>query len=145
MIFDYYTNIDEMPIWNWNEITKTGDLKYLFKKIKLKVKLKHSDIWDNLQDQYINEFGLESSLKKEIKLKNKIAKLRYDYLITKKRFNKTLISVAQNQLNAISTEKGIKFDELKDHLEKYKGFRIDTKTTTVKEWFYTIKNMSNNG
>lgn len=140
---DAYLSIDDMPIWNWNKILSTGDLKYLFINEKGRVGNKIVNLWNDLQEQYVKKFGIDANLLKEIKLKRKIANLNYDYIITKDKFNETLISIANAELNELHKNSGIDFHELLDHMEKYKGFRIDTKLTSVTSWFTTIKNMSN--
>lgn len=137
----YYTSIDEMPIWNWEQTSKTGDLKYVFKSCTGKIDDKIDMIWENLQDQCIKEFGLESDFEDQLRIKQNIIDLRYDLILNRNMFNNTLIAIEMADLKALESVKGMKFYELKDHMEKYKGFRIDPKTTTVTEWHYTIKNM----
>ena len=138
-----YKSIESLPIWNWYEILKTGDLKHLFINGKGRVSERIGELWDELQDQYINEFGLDDKFKKKLKLLKKKAILNYDFIITGDRFINTKLSIVEADLNELDTEQGISFHELKDHLEKYKGFRIDTKITSVIEWHYALKNMSN--
>jgi len=140
-----YNSIEFLPIWNWNEILKTGDLNYLLKSkglIKVK-KTELSDLWDYLQDEYIGEFGLDEKFKKKLKLLKEKARLNYEFILTKDRFINTELAIIDADLQDLESDRSISFYELKDHLEKYKGFRIDTKTTTVTEWHYALKNMSN--
>ena len=68
-----YQGIKDMPIWNWNEIFSTGDLKYIFKECSGRVSKSIGDHWDNIQDEYIAEFGLDENFKKELKLLKKKA------------------------------------------------------------------------
>ncbi len=138
-----YNTIETMPIWNWTEILKTGDLKHLFVKGRGRVSEKLGDLWDTLQDEYIKEFGLDENFKKQLRLLVKKAKLNYEYVLTGDRFINTKLIMVEADLNALNTQKSVTFYELKDHLEKHKGFRIDPKTTTVIEWHYALKNMSN--
>lgn len=138
-----YQSIESMPIWNWQKILETGDLKYLFIKCSGRVSERIGELWDTLQDQYIQEFGLEENFKKQLRLLKKKAQLNYDYVLTGDRFINTLLTIVDADLDALSTQKPVKFYELKSHLEKFKGCRIDPKVTTVIEWNYDLKIMSN--
>lgn len=181
---DTYQSIEFMPIWNWNKIMETRDLKYLFfiskvhvnnsekytslydyikvredkySKFRMfffrrKVKrlkdlrlylLNTSELWDTLQDEYIKIFGLDAKFVKRLKLLKEKARLNYEFVETKNRFLNTLLSIVDADLKELETGVAIEFNELKDHLEKHKGYRIDPKTTTVIEWQYALKNMTN--
>lgn len=138
-----YQSIEFMPVWNWFEILKTGDLKHLFISGKGRVSERLGELWDTLQDEYITEFGLDDKFKKKLRLLKEKALLNYEFIITGDRFINTQLSIVDADLEELNEGQGITFYELKDHLEKYKGFRIDTKETTVIEWHYALKNMSN--
>lgn len=181
-----YKSIEFLPIWNWIEILKTGDLKHLFlesnrfeelldkqlildfevKKLKRKSKLKPveyvelklkesslfrnkriigsiPDLWDSLQDENINVFGLDEDFKKQLKLLKQKAKLNYEFVVTGEMFIETKLDMIEADLNSLNNKKVIDFYELKSHLEKFKGCRIDPKVTTVMEWNYDLKTMSN--
>lgn len=138
-----YNDIETMPIWNWYEILKTGDLKHLFVSGSGRVSDKIADLWDELQDQYITEFGLDESFKKQIRLLKEKAILNYNFILTKDPFINTELSIIEADLTELNTGKSVGFYEMKSHLEKYKGFRIPVKEVTVIEWFTDLKNMSN--
>jgi len=138
-----YQSIEFMPIWNWYEILKTGDLKHLFISGKGRVNEKIGVLWDQLQDEYIYLFGLDEKFTKRIKLLKKKAILNYEYILTKDRFINTKLAILEADLEQLNSGEAIGFYSLKDHLEKYKGFRIDPKEFTVIEWHTALKNMSN--
>ena len=138
-----YNSIETLPIWNWMEVLKTGDLKHLFIEGSGRVSEKIGKLWDELQDQYIQEFGLDENFKKQLRLLIKKAKLNYDFVITGDRFINTLLTIVDADLEALNTQKSISFYDLKSRLEKFKGCRIDARVTTVIEWHYDLKNMSN--
>lgn len=139
-----YTSINEMPIWNWNEILLSGDIRFIFKRCDGKIMPSTHELWFILQDQYIEEFGLEDNTKKRIKLLKEKARLNYEFILTGDRFINTLLSIVDVDLSELNKGEGVKFYTLKDHLEKYKGgVRIDPKITTVTEWFTALKNMTN--
>lgn len=142
-----YNSIEFLPIWNWNEILKTGDFRHLVQDKKALIKVKTSELtklWEHLQDEYIQEFGLDEKFKKKLKLLKEKARLNYEFILTKDRFINTELAIVEADLQDLESERSISFYELKDHLEKHKGgARIDPKITTVTEWHYALKNMSN--
>ena len=138
-----YQSIEDMPIWNWNKIMETRDLKYLFLTGEGVVNKKLGDLWDKLQDEYIKIFGLDEKFLKRLKLLKEKARLNYEFVETKNRFLNTLLSIVDADLKELDSGVSIEFYELKSHLEKHKGYRIDPKTTTVIEWNYDLKSMTN--
>ena len=138
-----YNSIEFLPIWNWYEILKTGDLKHLFINGKGRVSENITELWDKIQDEYINHFGLDEKFIKRIKLLKQKALLNYEFIITKDRFINTKLSILEADLDELNSGEAIDFYSLKNHLEKYMGFRIDTKEYTVIEWHTALKNMSN--
>lgn len=140
-----YNSINEMPMFNWNEILSTGDLKYIFKECKGRVSEKIADLWYELQDQYIERFGLDEKFIKKLRLLKEKADLNYEFILTKDKFINTRIGIVDADLKALDSGASSDVWEVKDQMEKYKGYAINLKTITVTEWGVTLKNMSNNG
>ena len=63
-----YSSIDDLPQWNWVQIHKTGNLAYI-KKLDTYRKLDQDSsstleqIWLNIYDEYLEEFGLSKEYK----------------------------------------------------------------------------------
>src|SRR5690606_18513813 len=140
-----YSSIEEMPIYNWNKVFETGDLSYIFKDGKGKITKDLSDLWDELQQQWMDEFGLEQEMEERIRIKRKLAEHKLDYIITQDRFILNFITIAEIEIEDLNKQKSTSFYQAKDIVEKYKGFRLDPKQITVIEWGYTLKNMAQNG
>jgi hypothetical protein len=62
--------------------------------------------------------------------------------ITDDKFNKTWINIKETELKQLQQRKSSTTDEIKDYLEKYKGFHLSLHTITVAEWFSYVKNYS---
>jgi len=137
-----WVDIEEMPIWNWIQILETGDLKWIFKK-KGNVTKRISEHWLNLQQQYIDEFGLDENYKNQLRIMKKLTLLNLEFVETRERHLLNLIKIAELDIKRTNGQKAVKFYEILDHVEKYKGFSIDPKTTSVMKWYYSLKNMSN--
>jgi len=134
-----------MPINNWRLILETGDLKYLFKSRKGRVSNRCIDHWDTLQQEYLDEFGIEESYKQILRLEKKLLNLNLDFVIERDRFLLNMIKITEADIKALKSEESVKFYEMLDHVEKYKGFAIDPDKYSVKKWYYSLKNISKNG
>lgn len=144
MIFkklEYYKSLDEMPVWNWFQIQKTNDLKYMLikiRKISDKDKKELEPGLKTLSNEYIDTFGISDEYRQILELSRDIRVLEIDFLLTGDRSLLTMIEIKKVQLKAMAQEnKRSDMFKIKMHADKYMGFSIDVKTTSVKE-FYTI-------
>lgn len=144
MIFsklEYYKSLDEMPVFNWFKIQQTNDLKYMLVKIR-KVSVKEvkelESALHKLSNEYINTFGISDEYRRILELSRDIKVLEIDFILIKERSKLTMIELKKSELKAISTSSS-KTDlfKIKMHVNKYMGYDVDTKKTSVKE-FYTI-------
>ena len=136
--------IEEMPIYNWVKILETGDLRWLFID-KGRVTEKSEEHWLTLQQEYIDEFGLDEAYKQQLRLMDKLNNLNLDFVLTRDRSLLNIIKITEIDLEAGGSKEAISFYQILDYVEKYKGFQIDPKKTSVIKWYYSLKNMSNNG
>ena len=103
---DIYTNIDELPIYNFDMISRTGNLQYLGKKNidKVKVDKTFEGIWENIFNEYIQEFGINEQLK--FYLMYQLEAIRhYDKAYNKgSRSDLTLAKMAEMKANELLSE-----------------------------------------
>ncbi len=135
----YYDNIDSMPIRNWFKIHESNDYSWCISsgsktfapKSKLLV------VWDNLYCQYIDEFGISDEFKAILKLKAKISLLKFDEQYKKNGGLKTLIKVAELELqNKLSVQIKSSMNDVKTYLIKFlNGMPINENTMSVKEFY----------
>lgn len=140
-IAQYYNNIDTMPIYNYLQVVERGNTSALVSKKGL-FKRNFTMAFENLQRQLVARFGIAESYLDVLEKKREIACLQIDLHVTGDRFNKTLISIAETELKELTDRKSSTTDEIKDYLEKYKGFHLSLHTITVAEWFGYVKNYS---
>ncbi len=140
-----WLNLEEMPINNWRLILETGDLKYLFKSKKGRVSNRCIEHWDTLQQEYLDEFGLDETYKQLLRFQNKLMQLNLDFVISRDRFLLNLIKMTEADIDNLKSNEEIKFYDMLDHVEKYKGFAIDPDKYSTKKWYYSLKNLSKNG
>lgn len=139
----YYKSIDEMPIYNWFKIQETNDLTHVL-KVKRKCSKREALILQNalqtMTNEYIDTFGINDQYKKILGLKRDIRIREIQLMTTGERINNTFIKVLKLELTML-LKKNQKVDTSSAwiHAKKYMNGNLDTKTTTVKE-FYSILN-----
>ena len=133
--FDYYEDIDELPLSNWIKCT-SNELSYVRKG---KEGNEESDIeaWQKIYDSYILEYGLSDMYKKLLNAMKKKALLEVDFIITRERFKLTEIEMQIANLDAMLMNKGsgITIEQSLIHLSKWMGSWINVKTITTREYF----------
>ncbi len=137
----YYNNIDTMPIYNYLQVVEQGNKNALICKWGL-FKRNFTIALEDIQRQLVNRFGISESYMEVLEKRCEIACLQIDLHVTDDRFNKTLIGIAESELKELTNRKSSTTDEIKDYLEKYKGFHLSLHTITVAEWFSYVKNYS---
>lgn len=130
-----------MPIYNYLQIVDYGNISALISKRGL-FKRNFNEAFEKLQRQLVARFGIAESYLDILEKKREIACLQIDLHVTGDRFNKTLIGIAEAELKELTDRKSSSTDEIKDYLEKYKGFHLSLHQITVAEWFGYVKNYS---
>lgn len=118
------------------------DLGYLFKKYrKNKYSLRLQRLSDKLFNQYIKEIGLPDeylSYIKELK-RNQKHKIKY---INGDAVAGTFADISDIKLNQIFAKKQKEnIEQVGAYLSKYQGYRLDTKKTSVLEFYAILENI----
>jgi len=135
-----YTSIRELPVYYWNMISETGDLTLLYKdEGGLEARL--VDLWEDLQQQHLDEFGISQQMISYERLLIKLAKLQIKYVLSSPRDRTLLIhiKIARNEIAQRNKIKAMKFGRLMVIVQKYLGFQINPRTYSTYDWYYTLK------
>jgi len=143
---DYFNSIEDLPIWNWWRIADTGNLIYL-KKLEYYEGNDYSnyafDLWNKLQNEYLDEFGITDEFRQMLELKKKWIDIKTDYLITGVRFKLTEIDMIEAEINENMTVKiNVDKDDTLIMLEQKLGRELNPKTISVKKYFKYINHFS---
>ena len=129
-------SIDNMPIALFDSILKTGNYS-LLEGVKESEKEKQ---WIKVFDEYLVEFGINEAYKKYLQLQSEAIDLYNDAYNKGQKYKATLAEVKTRQAEeALIDTKGGSFDLSVAMVSKFMGFRVDPKTTTVKEFYYYLK------
>jgi hypothetical protein len=135
-VLSYYTSIDELPVYNWFKIQETSDLNYLVKGSETGEVLTLASIWQNLYREFLDTFGISDALRKSMELKRDIEMLYIEMAMTDDKSLMTEIKIKEwEQQESVKTQTTVKYNEVKVYVEKWLSFKLDEKTTTVKEYY----------
>ena len=144
---DYFNSIDNLPIWNWWKIAESGNLIYLQKLEDYDGKedytMKAFELWNKLQDEYLDEFGITDEFRQMLTLKKKWIKAKTDFLVTGERFKLTEIDIIEAQISETMTTKvNVKKEDSMIMLEQKLSFPLDEKKLSVKKYYNYINHFS---
>lgn len=147
---DCYRSIDELPIKIWFDIHKTGDYATLMKvliPLSEKVALQLATIWNKIYDEYITRYGLTDEFLSELRSEIELANLQAEYVITGKRYYKTLIKIEQEKKRLLGEglKEPIEIESILAKMSKYYGFKLSSKELTVAEYYSYINNVIEDG
>jgi len=144
---EYYNSIEDLPIWNWWKIAETGNLIYLYKEDNYtKEDYKLYKVWNDIQDEYLDEFGITNEFREVLSLKKKWIEKRTEYVISQDRFIKMESDLLQIDINdLINEKKSVDKEETLIMLEQKLGIRLDAKNISVKKYYKYINYFSKNG
>ena len=147
---ELYKSIDDLPIYNFDKILKSHDLRYLLKEEIKDITYnknfdKISDQWVKLYDEYLEHFGLSKSYKRVIEQETKIAKLQIQRWLRDDRSLEGIIEVEKIKLQEMNKKKKKKstFEEDLATIEQNRGIGMNPKETSVKMFFTYVKLMEN--
>lgn len=140
----FYESIEDMPIYNWFKVNN-GDMRFMLIKQTTKYDGKKArEYFDKIYSEYIDVFGISESYLKVIELKKNISVLQIEKALTGDKILNNFIRIAQLELDDINSKTNkTNTNEVKVHLEKYLGFRLNEKETSVKEYYTYLNVMAN--
>lgn len=136
---EYWNSIDEMPLYNWIKCND-GKLEYTRKGKKGNGDQDYLN-WKSLYNEYLDVFGLDTRYKKYLKAQRKKALLQSEYIITKEKFKLTEIEIQAQRIKDLEMYfgEGKQIEVILTWLGMFLGYKVDQKTTTVKEYFIILE------
>lgn len=132
-----------MPIYNWFKIQDTGIYQYVIKEGNEDDINVLANKWNEIYADFIDTFGINEDFQMYLEMQRDLEVLNIDLAITGDRSLNTFINIKRGELSALANVKEKRsFNEGKVYVEKYMGFKLDEKITTVKDYYtyiYTIE------
>ena len=141
---DYFNSIDDLPIWNWWKIAETGNLIYLHIEADYtKTDYSLVSLWNSLQNEYLDTFGITDEFEQILKLKKKWIIKKSDYLLTGERFKLNEISMIETDIqDAMNTKITVDKDDTIVMLETKLSRELNPKEISVKKYYNYINYFS---
>ena len=141
---NYYTSISDLPIFNWWKIAETSNLIYLHKDADYtKTDYSLVSLWNSLQNEYLDTFGITDEFEQILKLKKKWIIKKSDYLLTGERFKLNEISMIETDIqDAMNTKITVDKDDTIVMLETKLSRELNPKEISVKKYYNYINYFS---
>ena len=132
--------IDEMPLYNWVKCND-GKLIYIRKKAVGVVNRRDLEAFTTIYDEYLSEFGLNDRYKRYLEAKRKKAIYQAKYVIKKDRFLLNKIEIEDGKIKDLERffGDGQRIESVLTYISMWCGYKIDQKTTSVKEYFTLLE------
>jgi len=138
----YYQSIRECPMYNWVMMYEENNLRYLSKTGKVCKRI--NIVYEVLQDQMIDEFGINEDLLKIIKNKIKIEILYADQIETGDKSTGWKIEFLElDNQELMSKQTKTDFYLQTFEIQKHLPYKIDTKTMSIFEYYKNMKIIAN--
>lgn len=136
----YYLSIEELPVYNWWKLHERNDFNQLLKRGKDKIDDRVVKIAKDLQAEFITTFGIDENYAQYLRKQIEIELLKINQLKTGDRFNETLIEILEVELQDLTSKEEDKgYNSNNIAIEKFMGFKLDTKIVSTFEYYSYIK------
>ena len=138
---EIYISIDELPVWYWWEIERTGNVKLLYRKGSKSKLYKYlfycSSVWDDMQDSHIKEFGIPRGYTEQSIAKANVAIAKAKYAVSQSNWDLMILEFAESDLAGLQiAKKPVSNYKTKGRIEAALNIqRIDPLKTTVIEYY----------
>lgn len=133
-----YGSIEELPLDNWIKVTEESKIEYVCRDItKVVPGPVMEQAWESIYDDYLKRYGLTKMYKRLLEVKKRKALLELDYVITKDKFNLTLIEMEERNIEQMLNNKGVgvSIRTALVYLGKWVGYRLDPREMSTLEYF----------
>jgi hypothetical protein len=131
----YYLDLASLPLKNWVEIQKNNLTKT--RRGRRGSEIEDQLAYEDLNDEYINRYGLDKYYLKLLKLLKVKAMAELDYILTGDRRKLTEIEIKEADLKVMLTTKGtgLTIEASLIHISKFLGVWVNVNTITTLEYY----------
>lgn len=136
----YYTSIEELPVYNWWKLHEKNDFKQVLKAQSDKIDERVVKVSKDLQSEFIAVFGIDENYAQYLRKQIQIELLKIQVLKTGDRSLETMIDILEVELEEVTRkeeDKGLNTSVIA--VEKWMGFKLDTKKISTFEYYSYIK------
>lgn len=151
-MYRLYKHIELLPLFNWIQVLKNNDLRYLIvlEDYNELPKVEDQSIlesnWDNIQSQIIDLVGISESTLYILERQKEIVRLRLEMFETGDIGNMPFINKYLKELHKYTAQNTVvNWEEKIAEVELFFKFQIDIQKTSVSRFLTYLKIMQRNG
>jgi hypothetical protein len=135
-----YKDINELPVVNWFKVHKDASYELLLRdKVEMNGEIEDELflLWDVLNNQYIERFGLSPEYEAELDIRDQIAIYQADRIINNDNYFNTLIAVEKQKLKSLIGESGKAqgYEKTLMRMSRVIGFKLDSRDMTTEQYY----------
>lgn len=136
---NYYQSIKELPVYNWWQLHEGNNWNFLHKKGRKVNPLLAIKCFKKCQKEFYDEFGLDEKFKEYLKKSIELELLNIQVAKGDKS-QQIFANIVKIELEEMTLEMQKKvYNHGVMHVEKYMGFRLDTKQISTYEFYAYVK------
>lgn len=146
----FHSSIDSLPLWNYNKIRETKDIRFMLHGVNydhLPLLSKEraailSEAFLKIERDIIDIFGISEDAELRLRLEQQIAIFSLRFAIDPHdSLSATRLNDAMATLSALNSKEGMKMPVFIALVEKFMGFSIDEKKTSVQKFYSYVEIM----
>lgn len=140
---EVYSSIDNLPVYYFDQINKTGDYSLLVKTKSKKInQIELEKTWEKIYNEFIKEFGISEQLLKYIKLMKEAIQHYEDAYVNGNRVSLNFAKVAEFEAEQIFKQASESPNNVYAIVSKGMGFRINPLEISTREFYNYLKLIS---
>ena len=148
--YKIYRNIDTLPVWYWDKIQQTGDVRWLvqiddIEQIKETKQL--YEIYDKIYTEYYDYFGISSDLKEYLNAQRSITLMELDIAVNNTKSKLSLLERKKIEFSTLYGNAGNDIDKLAVSISRYFKVDVDLMKISTKRFYNFLNTLikENNG
>ena len=140
----FFSDLSELPMYNWDRLSKSGELKHLLKVGVYDSKMDEQarTLFEDMQQEYLDLFGVNQDSDYLMTLYKRKISLMSAYMLGGKRSLLNQINITQGEIDFILKQQEatgtVSLDEQLVSMGKFLGYGLKSKDTTVTEFKATL-------
>lgn len=136
----YYNSIEELPVLNWWKLHEEDNLNWLLKNPNKKVNIYAAGILKKVKGEFIDVFGIDEKYKTYLDKIRELELIEINIALGGAKSLKNKANMLEIDLEDLLNKEEIQVhNHGVMHIEKYMGFKLDIKSTTVYEFYSYVK------
>ena len=149
MSYEYYANVDDLPIFNWAMINENNKIQYIRKDQYNEPVVKEDiEAWKAFSNTYSDDIGQSKNYTRYVELLQESNELMAEYIATNNVSLLNDIKIIQSDIDKVKKEIDDNDSSIFDMvvaIHQHLGIQLTPQTTTVRMFFKYLEQLNKNG